>query len=273
MSQYEPTMDADQLIPIVYHHDTITPEYNHPNWHTNLEILYIKEGEGSVFCGSHTYDAHAGNVFVINANNIHSVTSKHLMKSTCFIIDNNFCISNGIPVESLEFTTQIKSEELTVLCENLIFELDNFSSFQAAAIRCALLNLMLCLAKNHSQTSTIAYSSNESLKLAMGYMKAHFNQNISLDEIAYEAGLSKFYFSREFKKVTGMTPVTYINSLRCNEAKKLLKKNKFTIKEISEKCGFYNYSYFTKTFKKHIGTLPSEYAKKTTLRLFFHFFR
>ena len=59
-----------------------------------------------------------------------------------------------------------------------------------------------------------------------------------------------------------MTPVTYINLLRCYEAKKLLKTNKFTIKEVSEKCGFFNYSYFAKTFKKHIGVLPSECMKK-----------
>ncbi len=262
MTQYEPMMDVDQIIPIVYHHDTITPEYNHPNWHNNIEILYITEGQGSVLCGSNNYDASAGDIFVINSDDIHSVSSKTLMKSTCFIIDNYFCATNKLPIEKLEFTTQIKDKKLSILCEKLIFELDNSSEFQSAGARCALLNLVLYLARNYSQPCTNTNPSNDSMKLAMGYMKAHFNQNISLDKIAFEAGLSKFYFSREFKKITGMTPITYLNILRCNEAKKLLKKNKYTVHEISEMCGFLNDSYFSKTFKKHIGVLPYEYAKK-----------
>lgn len=262
MSTFELSLDIDNGIPIYYHHDIITPEYNHPNWHNNIEILYITEGHGSVLCGSHNYEASKGDVFVVNTNDIHSVTSKTLMKSTCFIIDNNFCITNGIPVENIEFTTQIKDKELSVLCEKLIFELDNSSEFQSAGVRCALLNLMLCLTRNHSQPSTITNSSNESMKLAMGYMKAHFNQNITLDKIAFESGLSKFYFSREFKNVTGLTPITYLNILRCNEAKRLLKKNKYTVHEISEMCGFLNDSYFSKTFHKHTGMLPSEFKTK-----------
>lgn len=269
MTQFEHTMDIDQSIPIVYHHDTITPAYNYPNWHNNLEILYIREGEGSVLCGSNNYDASAGDVFVINPNDIHSVTSKNLVKNTCFIIDNYFCTTNGLPVEKLEYTTHIKSKEVTKLCDNLIFELESTSDFYSAGVRTALLNLVLYLSKNYSQNNPDTRhknSSNENMRLALGFMKAHFNKNISLDEIAHESGLSKFYFSREFKKVTGMTPITYINSLRCSEAKKLLKKKKLSINEISEKCGFFNYSYFSKTFKKHIGLLPSEYAKRTTDR-------
>lgn len=74
MSKFELSLDDDKEIPIYYHHSIITPEYNGPNWHNNIEILYISEGEGSVLCGSHNYDASAGDVFVINANNIHSVT-------------------------------------------------------------------------------------------------------------------------------------------------------------------------------------------------------
>lgn len=184
------------------------------------------------------------------------------MKITCFIIDNHFCITNRVPVENIEFTTQIKSKDLTVLCDKLIFELENSSDFQATGVRCALLTLMLYLARNHSQPSIITNSSNEGIKLAMGYMMSHFNQDISLDKIAYEAGLSRFHFSREFKHITGLTPITYLNLLRCNEAKRLLKKNKYTIHEISEKCGFSSASYFSKTFKKHIGLLPSEFLLK-----------
>ena len=266
MTKFEPTIDIDQSIPIVYHHATITPKYSHPNWHNNLEILYIRDGEGSVLCGSNTYDAISGDILIINSDDIHSVTSNTSMDITCFIIDNYFCTTNGLPVEKLEFTNRIHSEDASLLCDKLISVLETSSDFYSAGVRVALLDLILYLAKNHSQQNFDTRQknpSNENIRLALGYIKAHFNQNITLENIAHESGFSKFYFAREFKKVTGMTPVTYINLLRCNEAKKLIKKNKYSIKEISEKCGFFNYSYFAKTFKKHTGVLPSEYAKKT----------
>lgn len=261
MIRFEHTMSTEQSIPLIYHHDTVTPEYSWPNWHSNIEILYIRGGNGTVFCGSNTYDASTGDIFVINSNDIHGESSDSIMESTCFIIDNYFCITNGIPVETLEFSSPINSKEASSLCESLIVELENTGDFYSARVKSALLNLVLFLAQNYSQQSSDAKSSNENMRLALGYIKAHFNQNLSLDEIAYNSGLSKFYFSREFKKVIGMTPVTYINLLRCSEAKKLLKANNFSIKEVSEKCGFLNYSYFAKTFKKHIGVLPSEYRK------------
>lgn len=265
MSHFEHTIDIDQNIPIIYHHDTITPEYNYPNWHNNLEILYIREGKGSVLCGSNNYDAVPGDIFVINSYDVHSVTTNTFLTSTCFIIDNYFCTANGLPVEKLDFTNHIQSKNVSLLCDRLSWALESSDDFYLTNVKVSLLNLILYLAKNYSQKESVIVrkkSSNQNIRLALGYMKAHYNQNISLDQLAHELNLSKFYFLREFKKVTGVTPVTYMNLLRCNEAKKLIKKDKYTIKEIAEKCGFLNYSYFSKTFKKYIGILPSEYAKK-----------
>lgn len=266
MSNFELFSNLNNELPISYHHTVVTPKYNCPNWHNHIEILYISDGVGRVLCGAHNYEASKGDIFFFNTNDIHSVKSETSMKINYFKIENYFCISNGIPVEDMEFTTKIQSEELYALCEKLAFEFDNSLPFQVAGIRTSLLDLMLNLARNYSQPRTIIdryiNSPNENIKLAMGYMESHFDQNISLDEIAYEAGISKFYFSRAFKNITGMTVVTYLNTLRCNEAKKLLKKNKYTIHEIAKKCGFLNDSYFSRTFKKYTGMLPTEYISK-----------
>lgn len=264
MSTFEHSIDAYDSLPLVYHHDIITPSYNHPNWHSNIELLYVTGGSGTVLSGSHTYNACAGDIFVINTNEIHSVLSDSVLYNTCIIIDNSFCIANNIPVEQIEFETQVKSTELAKLCKDLVFELDNASDFKIAAVKTALLRVILELARHHSSSNTLsdkqANSSNENMRLAMGYIKSHISENITLDEIAFQSGLSKFYFSREFKKVTGMTPVTYINTLRCNEAKKLLKSNRYTVQKVSELCGFSNFSYFSKTFKKYTGVLPSKWG-------------
>ena len=86
------------------------------------------------------------------------------------------------------------------------------------------------------------------------------DKKLTIDEIADEVGLSKYHFSREFKKVTGLTIVSYINIVRCRNAEKLLIKNEYSVHDIAVKCGYENDSYFSKTFKKHMGMLPSEYV-------------
>ena len=66
---------------------------------------------------------------------------------------------------------------------------------------------------------------------------------------------------REFKKATGETLMSYVSKIRCENAKKMLMTGRYTIKEISEKCGFEDFSYFCISFKKYTGVTPSSYRK------------
>lgn len=138
------------------------------------------------------------------------------------------------------------------------------SAYRNATIKTAVMSLLVHIAKNHSniQAEKGIGHKNEGVLLALGFLSAHINEKISIETLAVQAGLSKYYFIREFKKATGETPVVFINKMRCENAKKLLSRNLFSINEISERCGFENTSYFTKTFKKYTGITPREYLKK-----------
>ena len=59
-----------------------------------------------------------------------------------------------------------------------------------------------------------------------------------------------------------MTPVTYINKLRLSKAKTLLANTNLSIEQISLKCGFNEYSYFTRLFKKQFGQTPTNYREE-----------
>lgn len=76
-------------------------------------------------------------------------------------------------------------------------------------------------------------------------------------------GLSEYHFMREFKKTMGHTLSSYINILRCEEAKLLLQSGQYQIKEVALLCGFEVESYFAKVFRKYTGMLPSEFVKTT----------
>ena len=96
---------------------------------------------------------------------------------------------------------------------------------------------------------------------AMEYIKEHYcESDLSLPEISRHMNLSLNYLSAVFKEQTGQTIIHYINSLRMAHACKLLESGQNTIQDIAFCSGFSDAHYFSKLFKKYIGTTPSGYC-------------
>lgn len=94
------------------------------------------------------------------------------------------------------------------------------------------------------------------------YINQNFQSTLSLDKIAKEFYISKYYMSREFKKNFGITINSYIINKRITLAKELLRFTDKPISEIAQLCGINGSSYFNKTFQKNENMTPSEYRKK-----------
>ena len=91
-------------------------------------------------------------------------------------------------------------------------------------------------------------------------IRENYNKKITLDEISKAVLCDKYALCREFKRLTGQTIIENLNNYRCIKAMGFLNEG-YTVAKTAELCGFDNLSFFTKTFKKHIGKLPSEYKK------------
>ncbi|MRX71155.1 AraC family transcriptional regulator [Bacillus lacus] len=100
---------------------------------------------------------------------------------------------------------------------------------------------------------------------AVLYAKHHFQENISPDEMALAAGLSRYHFSRLFKKTTGLTPIQYLTRIRILKAIELLQMTKYTVDEVALMSGYTNANYLNKVFRKHTGLSPGQIrtSKKT----------
>ena len=100
------------------------------------------------------------------------------------------------------------------------------------------------------------------INFSIGYILSHINDKLTIEELCHQAGLSKYYFVRQFKKTTGYTPIEFINVTRCENSKKHLTKGELSLSEIAEKCGFESTAYFIKTFKKYNGETPGKILRK-----------
>lgn len=96
---------------------------------------------------------------------------------------------------------------------------------------------------------------------AIDYISKNFPQKLTLESISQQSGYSKFHFTRLFKEQTGFTVIEYINTVRCNNSKLLLKEKNIPISRVATECGFENTSYFAKEFRRQFNISPSEYRK------------
>ena len=100
------------------------------------------------------------------------------------------------------------------------------------------------------------------LKQAMEIMEKHMdNPEFTTDEFAREMCMSRSNLHLKMKALTGESANDFIRKVRFNKACKLLKEGKYTIAEVSTMVGFNSPSYFSTSFKKYFGCLPSEYGK------------
>jgi AraC-like DNA-binding protein len=96
-------------------------------------------------------------------------------------------------------------------------------------------------------------------KLALDYIHENYKKDIDINVIADYAGVSYSYLRKIFKDETGDNIVNYINMLRINESKQLLRQTDLTIKEIAANLGYNNDQSFTRFFKKYEGISPGEF--------------
>lgn len=97
------------------------------------------------------------------------------------------------------------------------------------------------------------------IRMVLAHIRGSLSENIDVESLANMACMSKDHFIRTFKRHTGDTPIAYITKKKMEAAELLLITSDDTIKNVAMKLGYYDCSYFNKTFKKYSGITPQQY--------------
>lgn len=100
---------------------------------------------------------------------------------------------------------------------------------------------------------------NQTVERAVEYIKEHYMENITLNEVAEKVGISSGYLSTLFNQNLQCGFIDYLNSVRIERACCYLEQNYFKTYEIAYRVGFRDEKYFSKVFKKLMGMTPKEY--------------
>ena len=101
----------------------------------------------------------------------------------------------------------------------------------------------------------------EQIKRVLARIERDYTENLTLADLADEAGMSSKYFCHFFQQLTRRTPIDYLNDYRVEQACMLLQSGTCTVTDAAFGCGFNDLSYFIRIFRKYRGTSPGKYLR------------
>ena len=247
--------------------------------HTELEIGYIVEGSGKYTLEEETFTVGPGDIILVRTNEQHCVTfistgellsfnihmTPYYLWSICSeyidsgtiqsLVSSSVKINHFFPKET-GFGSEI--EEI----RRLFSEGSEENRF---VIKRKMLEFIIKISKEiggeHSFGGDVsrAVARMDDIQGALEYIRDNISCDITLNDIARAASMSRSYLSGIFKLVTGVTPYDYLIIARIEKSLEMLRETELPVLVISQKCGFGSLASFNKAFKKNMGMTPSYY--------------
>nr|WP_261779890.1 AraC family transcriptional regulator [Paenibacillus xylanexedens] len=117
----------------------------------------------------------------------------------------------------------------------------------------------MLLLQNDSSHASMDYRTR--LQQSIRYIRDHYNQPITVDDLAAGTRLTRSSYTRQFKEMTGKLPLDYVNSIRLERSKQLLQQTDDRLHDIAQSVGFSNEYYFSRRFKQYAGISPGVYRR------------
>lgn len=248
--------------------------------HREYELYYLIQGERYYFIDGETYHITPGSLVLIPSGNIHRTSSVNPTGSherILLILNeewiNPFLLKTGLPTLSSYFNQPVlqldshKQKYLMRIFDDIYEELATKQANYEVAIKMKLSELLILISRCSTASKGVASpfvsqsAKHKKVNEATYYIKNHFREPLSLQQVADQIYVSRGYLSNIFNEVTGMKLTEYINIQRINYAKELLSNSNESITDIANSCGFENITYFERIFRQATGATPLKYRQ------------
>ncbi len=164
---------------------------------------------------------------------------------------------------SLRGADKIEVEALLEKLEQLYMQGTTYSHQRFQAV---LLDFMIMISELCRQPMqaipTFPSSKEKHVQGVISFVEQHFHEDLTLENIQDNLHLSKFYLSKTFKEVAGMTIFQFLMQRRIYQAKLELIQSETSITDIGFEVGFKHPSHFSRIFKQHTDYTPEQYRKQ-----------
>lgn len=231
-----------------------------PHIHSHLELVYIRSGRAVAVLENRRYELEAGRLFLAFPNQIHyyevlePVQIYLVIFSASMHPDLEKLLGNKVPVCPVIHAADFE-HTLTELYEKR----QSRDPYQRLGVTGGLLAFFSQILPMFSYTPVTADS--DSVQKIVAYCLTNFTQPLSLDILAKELYLSRYYISHVFHKRMNMRFNQFINSLRITQAKQELLTGA-AISQVALNVGFSSIRTFNRAFREFTGMTPREYIQK-----------
>ncbi|MGX7149423.1 AraC family transcriptional regulator [Enterococcus ureasiticus] len=258
----------------------------YPHWHKEIEIIYSIRGTVNIGVGDEIVHVAEGEIYFFASGEPHyflaSPDSERIVYQFDLSLFDEMNLKSADDCSLIElFETGEKHSskwskslvlDMKKVLQQLFEEYTNNNQGKNYALFSLLFQLVTTFYRRLPQTqtevkkgaksSTIKYKENlEHLDKIFTYVENHYEESITLEEIAKYSGFSSYYFTRFFKANTGTTFMSFLTEYRVNQAKFILANEKVPMIEVAEKSGFASVKTFHHVFKEQVGISPLKYQK------------
>ncbi len=214
----------------------------------------VTDGSGVLTYDDEEYDFSKGDCFLIDCRIPHSYSGDiENPANICWIHFSGATSEQyyeAFMKQSENVFHPVSFEKVTAAIRE-IFRLYEKKDTNAEAITSGLIVQLLTAALTSTGKAEMIDSAlKKKLQAVNIYIEENFTNDISLEGLSSEFYISKYYLSREYKKIYGKTIFQHIISCRINYGKHLLRFSDNSVEEIAHLCGFNDQSYFVRQFKK-----------------------
>lgn len=238
--------------------------------HNCSELFYVIEGNGQFLIENQTYPVSMNDLVIVNPNVLHTELSLNAsplryivlgvegleLKGTGEDESSNFCIINFKNMR----------DSILLYLHNMLQEMESQSPGHEVICQDLMEILVVLLARQTNFSTTLSPVNKKTNRLCGStkrYIDNHYKENITLEVLADQNHVSKYYLAHAFTEEFGISPINYLISRRIQEAEHLLANTDYSLSLISSTIGFSSSSYFAQIFKKQRGVSPREFRKES----------
>lgn len=236
------------------------------HYHTYFELYYLEAGSRWVVAGDNLYQVHAGEVIVFPPFMMHysyGDTDVRFKRIVVYFDSETVLVHEvlqrlGDQVNSYRLSGHARANVDLMLTE-LTHVQDVHDEFYTEQMRLLLTELLITVIRQPPSDALVERT--DRMTQVIRYLHEHHSDPLTLDEIAAQFHISRYYLCHEFKKLTQSTIVQYLNNVRIGQAQRLLNETDLTITQISKQVGFANVTHFNRVFRQVTAMSPSASRK------------
>jgi AraC-like DNA-binding protein len=238
------------------------PRHFHEN---EYQLEYFVEGNGTVYTGNRWMEFSPGSLCFIPPGIAHEIIYPKSGTMDNYSVKFKLGADFRQPAPAGAFVTEVSDERKPIvlgLLKNLAGEYVQDIPSSPEKLR-SLVRIINEIKSIHSER----VGKNSLVNRIKQIVNANISKKLHITEIAYQLDLSHEYVSRLFRKHTGQTLTSYINSQRLESSLVMLKNTDIPFKKIAADCGFKSVNYFHTMFKKHFSLTPRNIRKHKDIEI------